>query len=97
MKEAEERRLKILEDREKAKQKKLDERVNTTEKNNNGSETVKTTEVKTEGDTKTKAQLIEENRLKKLAEREARKKALEDKKKKIIEDREKAKDSTNNN
>lgn len=97
VKEAEERRLKILEDREKAKQKKLDERVNTTEKNNNGSETVKTTEVKTEGDTKTKAQLIEENRLKKLAEREARKKALEDKKKKIIEDREKAKDSTNNN
>jgi hypothetical protein len=50
-----------------------------------------------EGETKTQAQLIEENRQKKLAEREARKKELEDRKKKILEERQKAKDSTNNN
>ncbi|MFD0989286.1 OmpH family outer membrane protein [Mariniflexile jejuense] len=53
-------------------------------------------EPKVEAETKTQAQLIEENRQKKLAEREARKKELEDRKKKILEERQKAKDSVNN-
>lgn len=41
-------------------------------------------------ETKTKEQLIEENRQKKLAEREARKKELEERKKRILEERKKA-------
>lgn len=101
-KEAEERREKILEDREKAKQAKLDARNKTTSNTNaakSDNETPKaTTEEKAaEGATKTKAELIEENRQKKLAERAARKKALEERKKKILEDRQKAKDSINKN
>ena len=98
VKAAADRRQKILDDREKAKQAKLG---NTTE--------AKTTEVVTDSTTtavkesktkenteaapKTRAQLIEENRLKKLKEREDRKKALEAKRKQILEDRQKAKDS----
>ncbi|MCF7559227.1 OmpH family outer membrane protein [Sabulilitoribacter multivorans] len=93
VKAAEERRQKILEEREKAKQDKLDARNNANDET--GGETEKVDEAKSE--TKTKAQLIEENRQKKLQEREARKKALEDRKKKILEERQKAKDSTNNN
>ena len=99
--EAEARRQKILEDREKAKQAKLDAR--------NGK--AKTEELETEKDstatsekiiektteTKTREELIEENRQRKLAEREARKKELEDRKKKILEERQKEKDSINNN
>lgn len=100
--EAEAKRQQILEDREKAKQEKLDARNKTTE--NTASEIIKdstatsekTTEVKA-SETKTREQLIEENRLKKLAEREARKKELEDRKNKILEDRQKVKDSINNN
>lgn len=93
VKAAEERRQKILEEREKAKQDKLDARNNTDDETEG--ETEKVDEAKSQ--TKTKAQLIEENRQKKLQEREARKKALEDRKKKILEERQKAKDSTNNN
>lgn len=95
---AEERRQKILEEREKAKQEKLG-----TIKQPESTKTVtdstasKNTTSKEDGETKTQAQLIEENRQKKLAEREARKKALEEKKKKILEERQKARDSTNNN
>ena len=95
VKAAEERRQKILEEREKAKQAKLDSKSSTNEADEKEDEILKTESTKSE--TKTKAQLIEENRQKKLAEREARKKALEDKKKKILEDRQKAKDSLNNN
>jgi Skp family chaperone for outer membrane proteins len=98
VKASEERRQKILDDREKAKQAKLDGRSATTEDaSTNEGVTSKSEEAKPEGETKTKAQLIEENRQKKLAQREARKKALEDRKNKILEDRQKAKDSTNNN
>lgn len=98
-KEAEERRAKILEDREKAKQAKLDARNEITNEAKSKEDTTTPTEgaKAEEGETKTKAQLIEENRQKKLAEREARKKALEERKKKILEDRQKAKDSINNN
>ncbi|MGC6431758.1 MAG: OmpH family outer membrane protein [Jejuia sp.] len=104
-KEAEERRQKILEDREKAKQAKLDARnkaINAIDSTAAKSATVKENEQ--EGaPQKTREQLIEENRQKKLADREARKKALEEKKKKILEDRkkaleerQKARDSINN-
>lgn len=100
-KEAEARRQKTIDDREKAKQAKLDARNNTTtEATKTDAETTKpNTEAKaTESkETKTRAQLIEENRQKKLAEREERKKALEARKKKVLEDRQKAKDSINNN
>tara|TARA_R110002126_G_scaffold46194_3_gene130243 strand:- start:1786 stop:2793 length:1008 start_codon:yes stop_codon:yes gene_type:complete len=98
--EAEARRQKTLEDREKAKQAKLDARNKSTKVAAKSEEvTSKSTgEAKSiEGETKTKAQLIEENRQKKLAERAERKKALEDRKKKILEDRQKAKDSINKN
>ena len=97
-KEAEARRQKTLDDREKAKQAKIDARNKPTEEAAKSEEaTSKPTEVEQEGETKTRAQLIEENRQKKLAERDARKKALEERKKKILEDRQKAKDSLNNN
>ncbi|MFD1161778.1 OmpH family outer membrane protein [Hwangdonia seohaensis] len=92
VKAAAERRQKILDDRAKAKQAKLDAKNKTT-----GAETGKSADENTTGETKTKAQLIEENRQKKLKEREARKKALEDRKKKILEERQKTKDSINNN
>ncbi|WP_132218044.1 OmpH family outer membrane protein [Mariniflexile fucanivorans] len=103
VKESEEKRQKILEEREKAKQDKLDERKTTNDSEVKAEETAKTVETKagateeTVEETKTQAQLIEENRQKKLAEREARKKELEDRKKKILEERQKAKDSINNN
>ncbi|GAA4799983.1 OmpH family outer membrane protein [Litoribaculum gwangyangense] len=98
VKAAEERRQKILEEREKARQEKLDARSQPESgKIENDSTASKSTTTKEAGETKTQAQLIEENRQKKLAEREARKKALEEKKRKILEERQKAKDSTNNN
>ena len=94
-KEAEARRQKILEEREKAKQAKLDARNKKTKADGDKEkETSKPDDTKTvEGETKTKAQLIEENRQKKLKERAARKKALEERKKQILEDRQKTKDS----
>ncbi len=90
VKAAAERRQKILDDRAKAKQAKLDAKNKTTEAGKSADE-------KTTGETKTRAQLVEENRQKKLKEREDRKKALEAKKKKILEERQKIKDSINNN
>ena len=97
VKAAEEKRLKILDDREKAKQEKLGVKPETTKANESTNEESKTETVKeNKKETKTRAQLIEENRQKKLAEREARIKELEAKKKKILEERQKAKDSTNN-
>lgn len=96
VKAAEEKRQKIIDDREKAKQAKLDARNKTLEEAKNTDDTSKAVEEKTEGETKTRAQLIEENRQKKLAQREARKKELEEKKKKILEERQKTKDSINN-
>lgn len=88
VKAAKERRQKILDDRAKARQAKLDAQNKTTKAE---------TSAETTGETKTRAQLAEENRQQRLKEREERKKALEAKKKKILEERQKAKDSTNNN
>ncbi len=100
-KEAEARRKKILEDRAKARQAKIDARNNVKKTKETESDSVKSTETtetdKKDPQTKTREQLIEENRLRKLAEREARKKELEDRKNKILEERQKAKDSINNN
>lgn len=98
VKAAEEKRQKILDDRAKAKQEKLDARSKATDTINSVTEAAKSEVAKEEEvkETKTREQLIEENRQKKLAEREARKKALEEKKKKILEERQKAKDSLNN-
>lgn len=92
-KEAEERRKQIIEAREKAKQERLGTR-STTDSNETGTTT--SSDVK-QAETKTREQLIEENRLKKLAEREARQKELEVNRKQILEDRQKVKDSINNN
>lgn len=99
VKAAEEKRQKILDDRAKAKQAVLDKRNAATTSTETSPEDVsKSTEVKEgEAEVKTKSELIEENRQKKLAEREARKKALEEKKQKILEDRQKANDSLSNN
>ncbi len=91
VKAAADRRQKILDDREKAKQERSGAEPESTES------AAKSTATKTEGETKTRAELIEENRLKKLKEREERKKALEAKRQKILEDRQKAKDSLNKN
>lgn len=91
-KAAAEKRQKALDDRAKAKQAKLDARNKVKE-----TEADKPADAKTTGETKTRAQLVEENKQKKLKEREARKKALQDRKKKILEERQKVKDSINNN
>lgn len=97
-KEAEERRQKILEEREKARQARLDARNQTdtseeTEEVENGEETTQPSAEKTEEAPKTQAELIEENRQRKLAEREARQKELEERKQKILEERQKRRDS----
>lgn len=104
VKAAEEKRQKILDEREKAKQAKIDARNKASESSAADKGTSTKKETATTSETKTKEQLIEENRQKKLAEREARKKALEEKKKKILEerqkaleDKQKARDSINNN
>ncbi|WP_139001513.1 OmpH family outer membrane protein [Hyunsoonleella aestuarii] len=110
VKEAAARRQKILDDRAKAKQEKIDAQNKKTETNTDNQEStvdgkvVEGKEAGTEEAPKTREQLIEENRQKKLADRAARKKELEDRKKKIleerqkaIEERQKAKDSINNN
>lgn len=103
--EAEARRQKIMEDRAKVQQEKIDARNGVDKTDDKSEEKDKVIEPKTEAssvktvekvETKTQAQLIEENRQKKLAEREARIKELEDRKKKILEERQKAKDSLNN-
>lgn len=98
VKAAEEKRQKILDNRAKAKQDVLDKKngvatppVETNSKEITGKST-NTNNVDVETEVKTRAELIEENRLKKLAEREARKKELEERKKQILEDR----NNTNN-
>ncbi len=107
IKAREEKKAKILEERKKAKQKKLDERNNTppnTEDNKEEGEEGeegegKKAEVNENTDEaaktpKTKEEILEERKKKKMADRAARKKALEEKKKKDLEDRKKAKEDT---
>jgi Skp family chaperone for outer membrane proteins len=96
VKAAAEKRQKILDDRKKAKEGKLDDRNGVADENQEKTESTITDTEPTEKVKKTRAQLIEENRQKKLADRAVRLKELEDKKKKILEDRQKVKDSTNN-
>ena len=97
VKAAADRRQKILDDREKAKQERSGAETETNATKEETETASKSTATKTEGETKTRAELIEENRLKKLKEREERKKALEAKRQKILEDRQKTKDSLNKN
>ncbi|WP_159019296.1 OmpH family outer membrane protein [Algibacter sp. L3A6] len=97
VKAAADKRQKILDDREKAKQERSGAEAETDATKEETETASKSTATKTEGETKTRAELIEENRLKKLKEREERKKALEAKRQKILEDRQKAKDSLNKN
>lgn len=93
VKAAEARRQKILEDRAKAKQAILDQRngVTTQDKTNtkveNTTKSLATKKVEADTELKTKAQLIEENKQKKLDERAARKKEIEERKKQIQEER----------
>ncbi|WP_136481567.1 OmpH family outer membrane protein [Cognatitamlana onchidii] len=103
VKAAEEKRRKTLEEREKAKQAKLDARNGTSTSSASNevessattskSSSVKNEEVAPKTEPKTREQLIEENRQKKLKEREERQKALEERKKKILEERQRRKDS----
>ncbi len=98
-KEAEERRAQILAEREKARQDKIDARnkdnktddSSTTE---DGEDAEKSTS-ENQDDQKTREQILEERRAKKLADREARKKELEEKKRQAIEDRKNNKEDDN--
>ena len=97
-KEIQEKRAKVIADREKAKQDKIDARNKDSEDEEGATEKVEDGEDEkvTSGKApKTREEILEERRLKKLADREARKKELEDRKKKILEDRNKAKEDTN--
>lgn len=96
-KEAEARRQQIIEEREKAKQDRQGARNQSPATNASDNTPTATTPESKPVETKTREQLIEESRLKKLAEREARQKELEDKRKQTLEDRQKTKDSINNN
>ncbi|MGB1312633.1 MAG: OmpH family outer membrane protein [Bizionia paragorgiae] len=98
-KEAEERRAQILAEREKARQDKIDARNkdNKTDDSStaeNGEDAEKSTS-ENQDDQKTREQILEERRAKKLADREARKKELEEKKRQAIEDRKNNKEDDN--
>lgn len=113
VKAAEERRQKILEERKKAREEKLgsrdsstatEEEIESKEAEGEAGKSAKAKQGEEEEKPKTREELIEENRQKKLADREARKKELEERKRKILEERQKAleerqkeKDSINNN
>ncbi len=98
--EVNEKREKLIKDREKAKQAKLDARngitpaaTETDAVKKEAAEAIEKTKTVSETATstaKTREELIEENRQKKLAEREARKAALEARKKEVLEARQKA-------
>ncbi|WP_290699085.1 OmpH family outer membrane protein [Lacinutrix sp.] len=93
-KAVEDRRAAAIAARDKAKQDKLDERNEGAEKKNDEDKNESAEDKKAEdNDTpKTKEEILEERKQKKLADREARKKELADKRKKILEDRKKAKE-----
>ncbi|MEJ6793184.1 MAG: OmpH family outer membrane protein [Lacinutrix sp.] len=87
-KELADKRAATIEEREKAKQDKLDAR----NKEKEGTENTDDKEAKTEDATKTREQILEERKQKKLADRAARKKELEDRRQKVLDDRKKAKE-----
>ena len=93
-KAVEDRRAAAIAARDKAKQDKLDERNEGAEKKNDEDKNESAEDKKAENnDTpKTKEEILEARKQKKLADREARKKELADKRKKILEDRKKAKE-----
>lgn len=89
-KAAAERKAKILEERAKKKEAAANKNTPPATETEKG-EDAKPSEDGAEAP-KTRAQILEERKQKKLADRAARKKALEDRKKKILEDRKKAKE-----
>ncbi len=91
--EAADRRAKALEEREKAREEKLNERNNGDDDTDQPVTFDEDESAKQDEEApKTRAQIIEERRQKKLADREARKLELAAKKQKILEDRKKAKE-----
>lgn len=102
-KEAEAKREKILEDRAKARQAKIDARNKTAIATESNKSPTTNADKAVENKPKSKEQLAEEIKNKKIAEREKRVKELETRRKKILENRKKAlekrkktKDSINN-
>jgi len=99
-KAAAEKRAKTIEDRENAKQAKIDERngtsVDTNKDDDENEDTEKKESVDEGEEVKTMEQIQEEKIQKKLEDRARRKKELEDRKKKILEDRKKAKEEREN-
>ena len=99
---AQKRRDSIIQARQKAKEDKLNERKSNTEKDDankveSTEETSDKTAETTEGEKpKTKEEILEERRQKKLADRAARAQALEERKQKILEERRKAKEEREN-
>ncbi|MFB9056199.1 OmpH family outer membrane protein [Mariniflexile ostreae] len=96
-KEAEDRRQKILEERAQAREEKLEERKSPNETVVPEEKVIDEINDQDNTETKTRAQLIEENRLRKLQEREQRKKELEERKQNILEERQRVRDSLSNN
>lgn len=88
-KAAQERRQKILEERAKAREDKLKEREDSS---TNTDEQRTSFDADQKNEKKSREEILEERRQKKLADREARKKELEARKQQILEDRKKAKE-----
>ena len=94
-KEIADKRAAAVAAREKAKQDKLDARNNNkedTEEKTSEEKSIEDNSTDTEEAPKTKEEILEARRQKKLADRAARKKMLDEKKKKTLEDRKKAKE-----
>ncbi|AUC74230.1 OmpH family outer membrane protein [Olleya sp. Bg11-27] len=96
-KAAADKRAKILEDRAKAREDKLNERVGGEEGGEEKPSSIEEeSKVDQENTPKTREEILEERRLKKLADREARQVDLAAKKQKILDDRKKAKEEKQN-
>jgi len=99
-KEREEERAKILAEREQARQDALDARNKDKEEDNAEKESDEVNEqsatTENQNEAKTREQILEERRAKKLADRAARKKELEERKRQAEEDRKKTQEENNN-
>ncbi|QXP60162.1 OmpH family outer membrane protein [Olleya sp. HaHaR_3_96] len=93
-KEAADKRAKILEDRAKAREDKLNEREDDQEGQEKSISVDEESKVDEGNTPKTREEILEERRLKKLADREARQVELAAKKQKILDDRKKAKEES---
>ncbi|WP_246124558.1 OmpH family outer membrane protein [Bizionia gelidisalsuginis] len=108
-KEAQEKRAKIIAEREQERQDKIDARNSNNDRNNEEDDNAqedneevnedvneKSTTAENQEEPKTREQILEERRAKKLADREARKKELDEKKRQAAEDREKRQEENDN-